>query len=375
VRYSYCSRDPKTVTVFYSTSKEKFVRRRILVSAGAVTAAALVLTGCSSGGSDDDELTFVMWGGQSQKQYIESIVDPWASQEDVKIKQDQPTDYAKLDAMVDAGKVSWGVVEVEPNYSATACSDGKVEKLDDSVFEAAKDADVNEEQLSDCAIPILQYTFNIGYNTDTFGDKHPETWEEFFDTDAFPGKRGMWKYVTGGIFEAALIADGVEPDDLYPLDLDRAFDKLDTIKDDIVWYDTGDEQVQLLSSGEAPLVQAWNGRVNLGANDGQPIANEYNENLGTYEHLVIPKGYENPGLAQKWMKWFLAHPEAQADASSATGYGPASPKALDHIEGKSADELAGSEAISDASATIMDYDYWAENYADVTERFNKWISE
>ena len=32
------------------------------------------------------------------------------------------------------------------------------------------------------------------------------------------------------------MADGVAPADLYPLDIPRALAKLDTIKDEIVWW-------------------------------------------------------------------------------------------------------------------------------------------
>ena len=40
----------------------------------------------------------------------------------------------------------------------------------------------------------------------------------------------------------ALLADGVAPSKLFPLDLDRAFHKLDQIKPNVaVWWKTGDQ--------------------------------------------------------------------------------------------------------------------------------------
>ena len=57
-----------------------------------------------------------------------------------------------------------------------------------------------------------------------------------FDTKKFPGKRTFYKWSAPGVIEIALLADGVPADKLYPLDLDRAFKKLDTIKSDIVWW-------------------------------------------------------------------------------------------------------------------------------------------
>ena len=256
------------------------------IALAATGVLALTLAGCGGGAAEKDEsLTVVMWGGSAQSAHVDSYVTPWADEKGVKVLQDQPTDYAKLRAQVEGGKVSWGIVEAEPNFTATACEEGLLEKIDTTVVDTSV---LNPEFVNDCAIPNLQYAFNIAYNTDVFSDAHPTTWAEFFDTKAFPGKRGFWRYATGGIFEAALLADGVAPADLYPLDIDRAFAKLDTIKGDLVFYDTGDQQVQLLASGEAPLVQAWNGRVFDAAEEGQPVANEFGEHLLSYDQVVIP---------------------------------------------------------------------------------------
>ncbi|KAM9863758.1 ABC transporter substrate-binding protein [Leucobacter sp. BZR 635] len=352
--------------------------KKALTLIAAVAAASLTLTGCAGGdgGSGDAEsLTVTMWGGAAQEGHVATVFQPWADERGVKIRQDSPTDYAKLDAMVQADKVTWGVVEAEPNFTETACAAGTLAKLDESVKQAIKDAEVNPEFVNDCAIPILQYAFTIAYNTDKFASGHPTTWAEFFDTEKFPGKRGFWKYATGGIFEAALLADGVAPAELYPLDLDRAFAKLDTIKNDIVWYDTGDQMVQLAASGEAPLVQAWNGRITQAAADGQPVANEFGENLITYDHIAIPSGYPNEALAQEWMVWFLSNPEAQAKQAEETGYGTASPKALEFIPEEIQAELAGSEVVNSQSVATVDYGYWAENYGPVTERLNVWMAQ
>lgn len=349
--------------------------RRNTFAAVVVSVAAVTLSACASGSAtDSNSLTVTMWGGAGQKAHVESYFLPWAEENGVTIKQDSPTDYAKIAAQVSANKVSWGVVEVEPNYASTACANGTLEKLPADVVEAAKSAGAPAEQLSDCAIPVLQYTFSIAYNTNTFPDAHPTTWAEFFDTEKFPGKRGFWKYPTGGIFEAALLADGVAPENLYPLDLDRAFAKLDTIKSDIVWYDTGDQQTQLVASGEAPLVQAWNGRITQAAEAGEPVANEYGQNLISYDQVVVPKGYPNAQLAFDWMKWFLANPQSQADDAVASYYGPATPAGVELMPADKRNDVAGGAAVNDKSAAVIDYSYWAENNDAITERFNSWIA-
>jgi len=345
--------------------------KRVL-TAGVALTTVLGLAACGAAGGSDDQLTVVMWGGQDQKTHIKEAVAPWGKEEGVTIKQDSPSDYAKFRAQVESGKVSWDVVEVEPNFAHTACDKGWAEKIDTSIVDTS---DLNPEEVTDCAIPVLEYAFTIGYNTDKFPKAHPTTWAEFFDTKKFPGKRGFWKYATGAIFEAALLADGVKPDELYPLDIDRAFKKLDTIKDDIVFYETGEQQQQLVASGEAPLVQAWNGRIYSAAKEGQPVANEWNQHLLSYDQLVIPKGAKNAENAQKWMKWYVEHPEAQAGYSNATAYGPITEAALEHVKPDVLKELPTSPDNAPKRAAIIDYAYWAEHYDEVSERLNEWAAK
>ena len=66
---------------------------------------------------------------------------------------------------------------------------------------------------------------------------------DFFDLRTFPGRRGM-RRVPQVNLEFALIADGVPLDQVYavldtPEGLNRAFRKLDTIKDQVIWWEAG----------------------------------------------------------------------------------------------------------------------------------------
>ncbi|QKW35576.1 ABC transporter substrate-binding protein [Actinomadura sp. NAK00032] len=347
-----------------------------LLAIASAAGLAVALSACGGGsGASDSSLTVTMWGGAAQKAHVDSYFTPWAKTKGVTIKQDSPTDYAKIKAQVEAGKVTSGPTEVEPNFANTACEGGLLEKLPQDILDKAKATGVAESQLGPCAIPILQYSFTIAYNSKTFSGAHPTTWAEFFDTRRFPGKRGFWKYATGGMFEAALLADGVKPDRLYPLDIDRAFRKLESIKKDIVFFDTGDQMTQMLASGEAPLVQAWSGRIFQAQQAGEKVANEWRQNLVSYDQIVVPKGYPNKDLAFEWMRWFLDNPKAQAADAEASIYGPASEKALELVPENIRKELPGFPANAESSAGLVDYAYWAKNYDGVTERLNAWIAK
>lgn len=339
-----------------------------------IAVGLVALTALSGCGQVDPAhtLTVTMWGGASQRVHIASYLRPWGEEHGIKILQDAPSDYAKLTAQVDSGNVTWGIVEVEPNFAENACKKGIITPLTPAIKEAAAQANIDPRYLNDCSVPALLYAFTIAYNTDAFPDEHPRTWAEFFDTKRFPGKRGFWNYATGGMFEAALLADGVAPEDLYPLDIDRAFRKLDTIKDSIVYYDTGDEQAQLLASGEAPLVMGWNGRIDQAAADGEPIANEWGENMISYDQFTIPTGYPNTETAQKWMADYLGDVEGQAKDAEGSLFSPVNPAALDKVPHDVAVKLSTYPANIAQSSIVIDYRYWAEHYAEVSERLSEW---
>lgn len=346
--------------------------KRAVVGAVALM-GILASAACGTGArADDKTLTIVEWGGEDQKTHVKATADEWATANGVTLKQDSPTDYAKLAAQVESGKVSWGAVEVEPNFARNACDKGWAVKLDASKIDTSL---LNQQEVTACSVPVLEYAFTIGYNTNTFKNGHPTTWAEFFDTKKFPGKRGFWKYATGAMFEAALLADGVKPDQLYPLDIDRAFRKLDTIKDDIVFYETGEQQQQLLSSAEVPLMQAWNGRVFAAAKAGQPVANEWNQHLVSYDQWIIPKGTPQEAQAQAWLAHYVKDLKGQAAYADATAYAPVSKGAMDLVDPTVAKELPTFPANAAKRSVIVDYSYWAANYDKVTERLNEWAAK
>jgi len=75
---------------------------------------------------------------------------------------------------------------------------------------------------------------------------------DFFNTKKFPGKRGLRKSPKANL-EMALVADGVAAADVYDVlatseGVDRAFAKLDSIKDSVVWWESGAQPPQLVGA-------------------------------------------------------------------------------------------------------------------------------
>ena len=129
---------------------------------------------------------------------------------------------------------------------------------------------------------------------------------DFFDLEKFPGKRGAEE---GRESRAGIRADGdgVPAAEVYdvlrrPRGVDRAFAKLDTIKDDVVWWEAGAQPPQLLADGEVVMTTAYNGRIfNAAVGEGKPFKIVWDGQIYENEKYVIPKGAPNKDEALEFI--------------------------------------------------------------------------
>ncbi|WP_441253253.1 polyamine ABC transporter substrate-binding protein [Pseudomonas putida] len=331
----------------------------------AVLSASLLTLACQAAQAADS-LNFVSWGGTTQDAQKEAWAVPFTKATNIKVVQDGPTDYGKLKAMVESGNVQWDVVDVEADFALRAASEGLLEPLD---FNQIKRDKIDPRFVSDHGVGSFFFSFVLGYNEGKLGANKPLDWTALFDTKAYPGKRALYKWPSPGVLELALLADGVAPDKLYPLDLDRAFKKLDTIKKDIVWWGGGAQSQQLLASGEASLGQFWNGRVYALQQDGAPVGVSWKQNLVMADFLVIPKGAKNKEAAMK----FLANAssaEGQAEFANKTGYAPVNVDSVAKLDKDLAPNLPTAYA---QDQVTLDFAYWAKNGQAIAARWNEWL--
>ena len=331
----------------------------------AVLSASLLTLACQAAQAADS-LNFVSWGGTTQDAQKEAWAAPFTKATDIKVVQDGPTDYGKLKAMVESGNVQWDVVDVEADFALRAASEGLLEPLD---FTQIKRDKIDPRFVSDHGVGSVFFSFVLGYNDGKLGANKPVDWTALFDTKTYPGKRALYKWPSPGVLELALLADGVAPDKLYPLDLDRAFKKLDTIKKDIVWWGGGAQSQQLLASGEASLGQFWNGRVYALQQDGAPVGVSWKQNLVMADFLVIPKGAKNKDAAMK----FLANAssaEGQAEFANKTAYAPVNVDSVAKLDKDLAQNLPTAYA---QDQVTLDFAYWAKNGQAIAARWNEWL--
>jgi len=326
-------------------------------------AAALLMTGAAAA----QDMVFTSWGGTTQDAQKEAWATPFEAEGGVKVLQDGPTDYGKLKAMVESGSPTWDVVDVEMDFAIKAAKDGLLEPID---FAVVPREALDPRFTTDHAVGSFYYSFVLAWNKGVVSGE-PAGWADMFDLAKFPGKRTFYKWSAPGVIEIALLADGVAPDQLYPLDLDRALKKLDTIKSEIVWWSAGAQSQQLLASGEAAMGQVWNGRVFALQQEGADIGVTWNQNLTAADVLVVPKGVRNKDAAMKFLA-IATSAAGQAKFAELSGYAPINLQAKAEMDPEMVKSLP--DAFNE-SQIDLDMTYWAENRDAIAERWYAWQVE
>lgn len=352
--------------------KSKFVKT-LLVS----SLVATIATGCGDDkdnnksadtqAKDAGSLVFVDWGGTNTDARIEKNIKPFEEKTGIKVTVVTPSDYAKLIAMVENGTTEWDVMNCDAYWGVYAGKKGYLEPIDYKTVTEKLDKAVELEHVVGAEV----YDSVISYNSDKYtADSAPKSWTDFYDLQKFPGKRAVWQYPVT-VLESALLADGVTMDKLYPLDLDRAFAKLDTIKDSIVWWTKGAQPAQMLSTGEADIALAWSGRIMNAKDEGAPLGLTYNEGMRIAAGWVVPKGAPNKENAMKFIN-FISSAEQQAAFSSQIPYGSTNPEAVKLLSAEQIERI-GQTPEQVAHEFYIDNDYWADHLTEVVERFNAWL--
>lgn len=332
------------------------------------TMIALAFASALTSAAHAQDMVFTSWGGTTQDAQAAHWAAPFTEKGGPAVVQDGPTDYGKIKAMVEAGAVTWDVVDAEYDWALQAGKAGLLEPLDFTVIDKTK---LDPRFVSDFAVGSFYYSFVLGWNPANFADAKPATLADLFDTTKFPGKRTFYKWSAPGVIEAALLADGVAPDALYPLDLDRAFKKLDTIKGDIIWWEGGAQSQQLLASGEAAIGFFWNGRLSALQADGMDVGISWDQNITAADALVVPKGAKNKEAAMKFIAEATSA-EGQAAFAAATGYAPVNLGSADLMDPAIRATLPDAQTAVQVNADMA---YWAEHRDEIGNRWYAWQAQ
>jgi len=301
----------------------------------SVLALLMVLLGAGPSAAEQPRtLTVLTWGGAYQQSQRAAMFEPFTEATGIEIETVRYNGgiEALRDHLAQPGAPEWDVVDMIRADARAACAQGLLEPFDPDILAPAPDStppqdDFIDGALGDCAIVQLVFATVIAYNDDAFPGEKPRTVADFFDTERFPGKRALRKAPVG-MLEWALRAYGVPRSQLYDLlsterGLRLAFRRLDSIREDIIWWRGGAEPVDLLTSGQAAMATGFNGRFfHAQVIEGEPISIIWDGALLEYNSWAVLKGTPDKDIAEKFIR-FATGAERLGDMANRISYGPA----------------------------------------------------
>lgn len=331
------------------------------------TRAADQLRVVNNGGSVAEASRAAWYGPFSEKTGVEIVEDNWSQE------------YARLRTQVETGNLVWDAVEITFNHMALACDEGYLERIDWSQYLDPADFEA-AGGVTDCAVPIMSVVGGLVYDANRITGAPPESWEDFWNVEKWPGKRGLIFRPT--VLELALMADGVPPGEVIDAlaaegGVDRAFAKLDELKPHIHWWRSGAESTQILATEEVIMGYAWNGRVAVAnERDGLNLKYAFDDGfiLGN-QYLAVMAGTPNKERAIEFVV-FASSPEPLAGFAERMNYGPPNVKALDYVDEKLKAVLPSEHMDKAYVQKPGKYlDFWLANQEELTQRLATWAAQ
>ena len=285
---------------------------------GQLASAGAAVTAFNIGGlarAQVKEIRIIEAGGKSGES-IDEYIKPFRTKTGINCVRENPNPLGKLRAMVESGKITACLFELGSDGVAQSRVLKLIEPLD---WDAIAPQPMFPEARTEFGLGYQYFSTVMAWRK---GVKEPKSWADFFNTKDFPGKRVLPDYPQYCL-AFALLADGVAPDKLFPLDVDRALKKLGEIKRDIaVLWKAGAQPPQLLNDNEVQYAISWSGRV-----AGQPkIAFTFNQGMFDLSYICVPKGAakEEKAAAMKLLhEMTVVQNQAKAaDVVSYTGCSP-----------------------------------------------------
>ncbi|MGX5682233.1 extracellular solute-binding protein [Schumannella luteola] len=358
---------------------------RLMIAGASSLVAVIALSSCAapaaeeeagSGEISGDILFYDTSGGVVYEQEALTLFKDFTDDTGVTVTDDYNEAATKFFASAEAGSVPWSLVLFPTvNDAATAAEDGLLEKIDTSIVPVD---DLVDGTYSEYGIEVGTFGMVLAWDDDAYPDAKPTEMADLWDLETFPGKRCFFNNPQyGWTLEAALLADGVAPDELYPLDVDRALAKLDEIKGDITWWTSGAQSIESFENGSCDIGILWANRAFTALSEnGFPMNITWNEAGYSNSVWSIPAGAPNAAAAQQLLKHVIENVDGQiAFASVIPTPIPASLKSLtpaDFPDEVQAFLPVGSNV---EGSVLQDSDYYLENLDAVLDQFNRWVGQ
>lgn len=317
-------------------------------------------------------LTVATRGGDYEDAQQEAFFDPYQEATGATV-QLKVADTSELRSQVESENVIWDLMIFPMDQLIELGREGLFEAIDYDVVDRSQ---LFEDIIHPFGVGCAYFSTVLIYPAGT--TQAPQSWADFWAAPPIPEDgeidpliyRSLQRTPIGTL-EFALLADGVLPEELYPLDLDRAFAMLDALRDNVlVWWQEGKEPIELVASGQVGMATAWNPRIDQ-LELTETVRTQWYNGMLSADAWAIPRGAPNRDVAMDFIN-FATRAVPSANFARLVPYGPVNRDAFSHLR-QSRLPLLPSSPINKPLQFVQDWTYWADNREVITERFEEWL--
>lgn len=349
-------------------------RRKALATTAAGLAAVAAPFVWTSARAQNKRIVVRDDGGIYTKAYQAVYYKPFTDKTGIEVVgvQANAEPIAQIKGMVDTKNYTWDMAKVSLP-AIYILTNGDKKYLEPHGLESEPVVKtIPQQYMSPYGVGTNIYTTVLAYRNDKLkGSKVPTSWADLYNAKDVPGRRALRKHPFDTI-EQALMADGVPAAQVYPCNIDRAFAKLDKVKPDVgVWWTSGAQCEQMLTSGEVDMIATWVARTQSAAANGAPITVVWDQNIWGADHWAILAGSPNANACREFIK-FASDPKRMASLTEFFAAGVVQPESFNYIKPEIAKNCPTFPA-NMKSGVKIDAKFWLDNQAAAIERYNAWV--
>lgn len=320
------------------------------------------------------DLVVCTWGGASTDAMKEIWFKPFSQLSGINVSTASVPDISKLEVMERVGNVEWDLMDAEGTQMELAIKKGLLRKIDyDLIFKIVPKEQIDPKVIKDYGVGSVAFSTVIAWNTGLFGAEGPQNWKEWADAKRFKGRRALYAQPRPS-FEIALMAAGVPPDKIYPINVNDAFKALDELKPKInLWVEKTSQWGVLMQNGEVDLMGSSLSRTLDEKNRTGKIDFTFNQSIVEQDYWVIPKSAPGGANAQKMIAFALMAKGSLAFASRMP-FNVANTSIYSDLPEKMKQQLPGYPANAARNLQI-DEAWWTANADQVRLRWLDWLSK
>jgi putative spermidine/putrescine transport system substrate-binding protein len=332
----------------------------------------------------------VSWGGQFQADLVQSWLQPAAQQANIKLQTEAWSgDYGALTTQLQRGTTDWDLIHVEDFFIDNPNVRPYLAEFTRSKLKTVL-SELSEESV-EYAIPVHAFAYVLTFRPAELPIQTTPSWSDFFNP-AIKAKRGV-RDSPLGVIEASLLSKGKDLEktlydkDLTPQQLEEllneSISQMEAIKDQIVWWTSGDQLQRGLTSGEMVMAIAWSGRVknsHASVNGSEPDISKWRLRVNpetaivSADYWVIPKSSSNSSEANELLESLYLSKDSEKWASEYA----AKQAYLPLVKTFKASDAASESYLKLASpkqGVRMSSKFWGNHYSTVMDTWRTWRSK